>query len=159
MKTQWTRDQQQKVASVVLDSMRKSAVSRFEEFKNKHQQKEAGGVPIPGAYDGIAMALELVSELNNGIVDEDDAEEHQEAINGMIVSRLADGCSVKEYSDKVTMVRVKHNPFIARPYAASQLSRLYQQFLPENLSIDARNLRRGLEADGTWNNPVPTPHC
>ena len=151
MKTEWTRDQQHKVATLVLDSMRSKAVSRFETMKSTYQQVDAStGAIITGAYNGIAMAIALVAELEAGAVDEEDAEEHQEKVNAMIAARLAEGCSLKEYSDKVTLVRVKHNPYLERPYANAQLSRLYQQFLPDNLSIDARNIRRGLEDAGTW---------
>ena len=156
MKTEWSRDQQQKVASVILESMRHTAVSRFECLRHKHQQLDNAGDVIDNAYNGIAMAKELVAELAAGVVDEDDAEDHQDKINEMISTRLAAGCSLKEFSDKVTLARVKHNPFLERPYKASQLSRLYQQFLPENLSIDARNIRRSLEADGSWIDPDAT---
>ena len=79
MKTEWTRDQQHKVATLILDSMRSKAVSRFETFKSTHQQVDAStGAIITGAYNGIAMALALVAELEAGAVDEEDAEEHQE---------------------------------------------------------------------------------
>ena len=150
MKREWTRDQQQKVASVILDSMRLTAVSRYEDYKISHQQLDHTNAIIEGAYNGISMARSLVAEFKAGAVDEDDAEEHQDKVDGMILSRLADGCSLKEYTDKVTLVRVKHNPFLQRPYAAAQLSRLYQQFLPANLAVDARNIRRSLEAAGDW---------
>ena len=124
MKTEWTRDQQPKVATVILDSMRRSAVSRFEAMKIAHRQVDAAGAIIAGAYNGIAMALELVAALEAGVVDEEDAEEHQEIISEMIANRLPDGFSLKEYSDKVTLARVKHNPYLERPYSAAQLSRL-----------------------------------
>ena len=100
--------------------------------------------------------LALVAELTAGVVDEDDAEEYQDKVNAMILARLAEGCSLKEYSDKVSLVRVKHNPFLLRPYAGAQLSRLYQQFLPDNLAVDARNIRRSIEAAGNWGSPDVT---
>ena len=61
MKREWTRDQQQKVATIVLDSMRHSAVSRFESMKTDHPQLDDYGVAIDDAYDGIAMAKQLVA--------------------------------------------------------------------------------------------------
>ena len=94
MKTEWSRDQQQKVASVILESMRHTAVSRFESLRIKHQQLDNAGDVIDNAYNGIAMAKELVAELAAGVVDEDDAEDHQDKINEMSSTRLAAGCSL-----------------------------------------------------------------
>ena len=115
MKDEWARDQQQKVASIILESMQHTAVSRFTEMKLKHVQLDAAGVAIKDAFNSIAMARELVDELNAGVVDEDDAEDHQDNINHMISTRLPDACSLKDSSDKITLVRVKHNPFLECP--------------------------------------------
>ena len=68
MKTEWSRDQQQKVASVILESMRHTAVSRFESLRLKHQQLDNAGDVIDNAYNGIAMAKELVAKLAAGVV-------------------------------------------------------------------------------------------
>ena len=54
MKKEWTRDQEQKVASLVLDSMRYSAVSRFERMQRDHAQLDDAGDAIPNAFNGIS---------------------------------------------------------------------------------------------------------
>ena len=50
-------------------------------------------------------------------------------------------------------MRVKHNPYIDRPYKDAALSRMYQLFIPEDLQVDARAIRRTLEDRGDWDKP------
>ena len=125
MKREWARDQQQKVADVILDSMRKTAVSKFDAMKAAFPQRDAGGTTIDGAYDGIAMARSIVNELENIVVEEDDSREHQRQVNVMFSTKLGANCWLREYSDKVTLLRTKHNPFLERKYEAGGLSRAY----------------------------------
>ena len=150
MKREWARDQKQKVASVVLESMRHTAVSRFDQMKASHPLLDAYGCAIPGAFDGIAMALELVAELESTTVEEDDAIEHQRLVDLMFASKLGANCTLRAYSEKVTTMRTKHNPFLERKYENSGLSRVYQSFLPDELQVDARAIRREMETAGTW---------
>ena len=46
-----------------------------------HAQLDDSGVVIDGAFNGIAMAKELIKELNTGKVDEEDASEHHSALS------------------------------------------------------------------------------
>ena len=91
--------------------------------------------------------------MKAGVVDEDDATEHQRKVDVMIDDKLPINCLLKQYADKVTELRVKHNPYLERPYAGAGLSRLYQVFLPEDLQVDARSIRRALEEKGDWQYP------
>ena len=153
MKKEWTRDQEQKVASLILDSMRYSAISRFERMQRDFSQLDDHGAVISGAFNGISMAKSLVTELENGVVDEEDANEHQRLVDVMITTKLQSNCLHTDYVDKVTELRVKHNPYLDRPYIRAGLSRIYHLFLPEDLQVDARAIRRSLEDKGDWSNP------
>ena len=130
MKKEWTRDQEQKVASLILDSMRYSAVSRFERMQRDFAQLDDTGAVISGAFNGIAMAKALVTELDNGVVDEEDANEHQRLVDVMITTKLLSNCLHTDYADKFTELRVKHNPYLERPSLGAGLSRICQLFLP-----------------------------
>ena len=128
------------------------AVSKFDQMKAAFPQRDAAGTIIDGAYDGIAMARSIVDELENIVVEEDDSREHQRQVDVMFSTKLGANCSLREYSDKVTLLRTKHNPFLERKYEAGGLSRAYQDFLPDELAVDARAIRRTLESAGTWAN-------
>ena len=153
MKLEWTRDQKQRVATIILDSMRSTAVSRFEEMKASHPQRDESGAVIVGAFDGVAMALAIIAEYEAASVDEWDAADHQLAVTAMISTRLPDNCTHTEYGDKATLLRVKHNPYLERPYSGAILSKVYQDLLPVAALVDSRQIRRSMEAADTWKLP------
>ena len=68
----------------------------------------------------------------------------------MFAAKLGANCTLRDYAEKVTTMRTKHNPFLERKYENSGLSRVYQSFLPDELQIDARAICRELENAGTW---------
>ena len=146
-----------RVAAKLKKAMRAKAPLRLEKLLKKHPCRDAlnGNAGILGAYDGIAMYLELEGERTKAVGDYDQ-KRYEKAYEKMRDSKAHDNCSPTYWSQRINLFTEKVNPYLEIPLTGARLSKFIIEQLPDALSADERGLKRTISdvqlADATYVN-------
>ena len=126
-------------AQAIILSLSGRAPLRLDALKDKHK------VPTKeGLFDGTAMWKDLLLLLQS-VPDTQDQADHDRAVELARDRRLADGCAVQDYSDKVTVLQRKHIPFMQRPFPNdAALADFFIDLMPACNGAEGRSIKEKL---------------
>ena len=122
-----------KLAATLERSLRPFAALRLKAMLVTHAVAGA-----PGCYAGGAMWRELL-DLRNGVCVLDDTRDHDRAIEHLRDNALPDGCSVKEFADRINELQM-HHEHLGRKFTPESLGRFIIDLMPKCNKTDGRAL-------------------
>ena len=145
-KAEHLKDFKNRLAHKIIASMRPRAGLRLRNLQTDHLVE--GSVDSPDAtYDGVAMYKALTA-LRSQSLSKPQRDEIKRRLTEFEASRLADGCTVQDFADKVNYFIRDINPYLTRKYDGEELGEYIVELLPPSRKSDGITLMRELRRQG-----------
>ena len=151
-KSELIKDHKNRLAHKIIASLRPRAGLRLKKLQTAHLK--SGTIDNPDAiYDGIAMYQELMA-LRSASLSKPKRDEIKKALADFESTKLADGCSEQDFSDKINHFILHINPYLTRKYEGEELGEYIIELLPASRTSDGLALMRELRRDKKLNDPT-----
>ena len=157
--TEWLRylrDIRNQEAAHLAQAMRQGAPIELLALELKHKC----AAPHDAMIDGRAIWLELFA-LKGNKGDREAVRTAYKQMSWLREHKLPSNSTKADFLHRVKDFTVEVNPHLDQPYLLADLSRLYVEWIPEDLAIDQRILEREFDKAGSWVTPasVQTELC
>ena len=146
------KDLTNRLAHKLIASLRPHAGLRLRQLQQDHIIDGTADQP-DATYDGVAMYKTLVA-LRTAALSKVQRDEIKQRLKEFEAVRLADGCTVQEFSDKVNYFIRDINPYLTRQYRDEELGEYIIELLPSSRTSDGLALMREMRRDNTLDDHV-----